>query len=986
MRYFFVGMLLMVLGGCFISYHAIGRTVAADAGDRGRTDTLVRDGFELLFIQQDGDFDAAVADRLKDVFFEVYPRLVAAFNPEAVRRVTLTIDTAYDGVAYAHNGRVVISQAWLEKMPGDVDVVTHEVMHIVQAYPSRSGPGWLVEGIADYVRHKYGVDNAGAGWSLPELKADHHYTQSYRVTARFLDWIENNRKPGLVNILDSAMRSRTYSDGIWEAQTGLTLDALWEAYVNSARRTANRPNDSLINYVRPLIGTAKMGHTFPGATVPFGAVQLSPDTDTIPYAVNGKYNPDVYKYCAGYQYDDPTIVGFSHTHFSGTGHSDLGDFLIMPTTGALQLNPGTADAPQTGFRSAYRHEDETAAANYYRVKLDDHQITAELTSTTRTGFHRYTFPANEEAHIILDLMHGIYDYDDKTVWTVVRVLNDSTVVGYRQTNGWARTRTVYFAMSFSKPFRSYGSRNFEATPVYRGFWRKFDQSDNFPDIAGKKLRMHFDFDVRAGEQIQVKFALSPVSMTNAVANMAAEIPHWDFERTKREGQALWEKELRRIEAKLPSEADYINFYTAMYHAALMPTVYMDVNGQYKGLDYEVHTADGFTNYTSFSLWDTFRAFHPYLNIVNPSRNADMVASMLAHYDQSVLGMLPIWSHYANDNWCMSGYHSVSVIADAIIKGVYRGDAHAALEACVATANQRRYEGIGEYIDHGYIPDEANGTSVSNTLEYAYDDWCIAQLAKHLGEEAVYDTFIKRSENWRNLYDASIGFMRPRHADGTFRKAFDVLETHGQGFIEGNTWNYSLYVPHNPAGLMEVMGGKARLSRYLDSLFTMHLPDRFFAQTEDITREGIIGNYVHGNEPAHHVAYLYNITGEPWKTQERVRMILGNQYHNGSDGLGGNDDCGQMSAWYLFSSLGFYPVSPGSDAYWLGSPLVQSATINLENGKTFTVEAINQSAENVYVKQVTLNGKPLRGYQLTHSDIVNGGRLVFTMGDKPNKQL
>ncbi|MGK6352164.1 GH92 family glycosyl hydrolase [Parapedobacter sp. DT-150] len=742
--------------------------------------------------------------------------------------------------------------------------------------------------------------------------------------------------------------------------------------------------DSLVQYVQPLIGTAKMGHTFPGATVPFGAVQLSPDTDTIPYAVDGQYNPEVYTYCAGYQYQDPTIVGFSHTHFSGTGHSDLGDFLIVPTAGKLRLNPGVADAPEEGFRSAYQHANEVAEANYYRVKLDDEDILAELTTTTRTGLHRYTFANEDSAHIIMDLMHGIYNYADKNVWTVVRVLNDSTVTGYRQTNGWARTRTVYFAMSFSKPFRSYGSRNFEETPVYRGFWRKFDQTDNFPDIAGRQLRMHFDFDVTAGEQVLVKLALSPVSMSNALANMEEEIPHWDFDRVKREGQGLWEQELQRIEAKLPTEADYVNFYTAMYHAALMPTVYTDVNGQYKGLDYEVHTADGFTNYTSFSLWDTFRAFHPYLNIINPSRNADIVASMMAHYDQSTLKMLPIWSHYANDNWCMSGYHSVSVIADAIIKGVYKGDAQAALEACVATANYRRYEGIGEYIDRGYIPDEANGTSVSNTLEYAYDDWCIAQLAKHLGKQDVYDVFAKRSENWRNMYDPAIGFMRPRHADGTFRAKFDVLETHGQGFIEGNTWNYSLYVPHNPAGLMEVMGGKKRLSRYLDSLFTMHLPDEFFAHTEDITREGIIGNYVHGNEPAHHVAYLYHLTGEAWKTQEKVRMILENQYHNGPDGLGGNDDCGQMSAWYLFSSLGFYPVSPGSDEYWLGSPLVQSATINLENGKTFTVEAVNQSTENVYVQQVSLNGKPVKGYTLKHADIMNGGKLVFEMGGKAKK--
>ncbi|SEM64655.1 alpha-1,2-mannosidase, putative [bacterium A37T11] len=741
---------------------------------------------------------------------------------------------------------------------------------------------------------------------------------------------------------------------------------------------AQTPSDSLISYVKPIIGTAKMGHTFPGATVPFGAVQLSPETDTIPYSDGGKYNPDVYKYCAGYQYSDKTIVGFSHTHFSGTGHSDLGDILLMPTSGNLQLYPGTAGAPQNGFRSAYSHENEVAEANYYKVKLDDQQITAELTTSARVGFHRYTFSQAGENHVILDLMSGIYNYDDKNVWTVVRVLNDSTLTGYRQTNGWARTRTVYFAITFSKPFSSYGMKDFEKGSVYRGFWRKFDQQHNFPDIAGRKIRMHFDFKGNAGSQVEAKVALSPVSMNNALANMQAEVPHWDFDRTKQEGRSKWEQELKRIDAKLPTQQDYINFYTAMYHAALMPTVYMDTNGQYKGLDYEVHQAEGFTNYTSFSLWDTFRAFHPLLNIINPTRNADIVASMMAHYDQSALHMLPIWSHYANDNWCMSGYHSVSVVADAIIKGIYKGDANAALEACVATANHRDYEGIGDYIDRGYTADEKSGTSVSNTLEYAYDDWSIAQLAKHLGKKDIYETFSKRSGNWHNVYDPRIGFMRPRKADGSFREKFDVLQTHDEGFIEGNAWNYTLYVPQDPQGLMETMGGKKRLIRYLDSLFSMELPDKFFAETEDITREGIIGNYVHGNEPAHHIAYLYNVAGQPSKTQEKIRMILGNQYHNGADGLGGNDDCGQMSAWYLFSSLGFYPVAPGSDEYWLGSPLVNEATINLENGKQFHIEAINQSPKNVHVKKVVLNGKPVEGYRIHHQDIANGGTLQFYM--------
>lgn len=742
------------------------------------------------------------------------------------------------------------------------------------------------------------------------------------------------------------------------------------------RTTAN-----YIQYVKPLIGTEKMGHTFPGATVPFGSVQLSPDTDTIPYEMNGKYNRDVYKYCAGYQYSDPTIVGFSHTHFSGTGHSDLGDFLIMPTVGELKLNPGIAGNPQSGFRSRFSHDTEIAEPDYYKVRLDDYNITAEMTATTRTGFHQYTFPQSSQSHIILDLMSGIYNYQDKNVWTFVRVENDTLVTGFRQTSGWARTRTVYFALSFSKPFIQYGTKDFSKAQVYKGFWRKFDQSRNFPDIAGRQIRMYFDFKTEDQEKIKIKFAISPVSTRNALENMRTEIPHWDFERVKREGQEQWNRELSKIAVKAASRQELVNFYTSMYHAALMPTVYMDVNGEYKGLDQNVHKATGFTNYTSFSLWDTYRAFHPYLNIINPSRNADMVSSMMAHYDQSALKMLPVWSHYANDNWCMSGYHSVSVIADAIIKGVYKGDPQKALEACVTTANHRSYEGIGEYIERGFIPQDKNATSVSSTLEYAFDDWCIAQLALKLNRKDIYENFLKRSANWKNVFDPSIGYMRPRMSDGSFRKDFDVLKTDGQGFIEGNAWNFSLYVPHDPEAMIQMRGGKRSFTTHLDSLFSMHLPDEFFAETEDITRDGIIGNYVHGNEPSHHVAYLYNFTDQPWKTQEKVRMILKKQYHNGPDGLGGNDDCGQMSAWYIFSSLGFYPIAPASDKYWLGSPSVRSAVLSLENGKTFSVETVNQGDKNVYVKKVLLNGRNLSRRYITYDDIMNGGRIVFYLASK-----
>ncbi|TGE05639.1 GH92 family glycosyl hydrolase [Hymenobacter fodinae] len=740
--------------------------------------------------------------------------------------------------------------------------------------------------------------------------------------------------------------------------------------------------ENLVQYAHPIVGTQKMGHTFPGATVPFGAVQLSPDTDTLSYEQNGKYNPDVYKYCAGYQYEDKTIVGFSHTHFSGTGHSDLGDFLIMPTTGPLQLNPGTADKPQSGYRSVFTHTSEVAEPAYYKVKLEDHNILAELTATNRVGFHQYTFPKSDQAHIILDLMAGIYNYPDKNVWTFVRVENDSLVTGYRQTNGWARTRTVYFALQFSKPFRQYGSRKYDKRQAYRGFWGRFDQTKNFPDLAGEQLRMYFDFNTTEGEKIKLKFALSPVSTEGALQNLRAEVPGWNFDEVKQQGQQQWQQELSKVVVQAPKREDKDNFYTALYHAFLSPTTYMDVDGQYRGLDQNTHKAEGFTNYTTFSLWDTYRALHPLFNVLQPKRNADMAQSMMAHFQQSVEHMLPVWSHYANENWCMIGYHSVPVIADAIVKGNAPFDANKALDACVTTARQQWYDGIGLYIKLGYVPEDKSGSSVSKTLEYAYDDWCIAQAAQKLGRQDIYQEFSKRAGNWQNVYDASIGFMRPRMSDGSFRKEFDVLSTNNQGFIEGNAWNYSLYVPQDPAKLIQLMGGNKRFVPHLDSLFTMHLPDKFFAETEDITRDGIIGNYVHGNEPAHHAAYLYNWTDQPWKTQERVRMILKRMYHPTPDGLGGNDDCGQMSAWYIFSTLGFYPVAPGSNEYAIGSPAVQSATLRLENGKTFTIQTKNQSDKNVYVKQMMLNGKPLTRPFLKHSDIMQGGELVFIMTSRP----
>lgn len=742
-------------------------------------------------------------------------------------------------------------------------------------------------------------------------------------------------------------------------------------------------NSNFIPFVNPLIGTKNAGHTFPGATVPFGSVQLSPDTDTIPMLVNGQYQKDVYRYCAGYQYDDSSIVGFSHTHFSGTGHSDLGDILLMPNSGSIQWNPGTASQTDKGYRSHFSHEKEQAQAGFYRVYLDEPKVQVELTSTERVGIHHYQFQEGKDNHVLMDLTHGIYNYADKNVWCFIRMENDTLITGYRQTNGWARSRTVYFAISFSKPITEYGFKNVKPT-AYNGFWRKFDVEHNFPEAAGEGLKAIFKFGSET--DVHIKVALSSVDIDGALLNLTTECPHWNFKSYVDNAQEKWNEKLNLIQADFLSPDEKVTFYTSLYHTFLGPTLYMDVDQRYKGLDQRIHQANGFENYTTFSLWDTYRAQHPFLNLIQPKVNADMIESMLAHYDQSVHHMLPVWSHYANENWCMIGYHSVSVIADAMMKNNTGFDYSRALKAAETTSNQRFYEGLGAYLDYQFVPENVSGNSVSKTLEYAYDDWCIAQMAKKLGQDSLVAIYQKRAESYKNQFDSSIGFMRPRMSDGSFKKEFDVLSTHGQGFIEGNAWNYSLYVPQNPKSLMELMGGEKRFIEHLDSLFTMSLPDKYFAETEDIMRDGIIGNYVHGNEPSHHVPYLYNYTSQAWKTQATTRMILPLQYKAKPDGLGGNDDCGQMSAWYIFTALGFYPVAPGSTDYAITSASVKSATIHFSQGNQFKIVVKNQASNNVYIQTISLNGIPLLKPFITHEQLVSGGILEVKMGSKPNKKL
>ncbi|MDR1274344.1 MAG: GH92 family glycosyl hydrolase [Odoribacteraceae bacterium] len=737
---------------------------------------------------------------------------------------------------------------------------------------------------------------------------------------------------------------------------------------------------TVVDRVNPIIGTNGMGHVFPGACVPHGIVQLSPDTDTIPHNVNGAYQPGAYAYCAGYQYKDSTIVGFSHTHFSGTGHSDLGDILLMPFTGRRHANPGTAANPGSGYRSRFSHDTEKASPGYYEVYLDDYRVKARLTATERVGVHAYAYPAGENRQLLVDLQHGIYNYDGKVLWASLRVENDTLLTGYRVTNGWARVNHTYFAISFSKPILHYGYEELEK-PKYTGFWRKFDLHHDFPEIGGRKIVAFLEFGDGGDEELLVKVALSAVSTAGALANLRAEAPGRSFDRLAGEAREKWERELSVIEAE-GSDDQLAMLYTSLYHAHVNPSLYMDVDRRYRGLDGNTRLAEGFDNYTIFSLWDTYRALHPLFALIAPSRDRDMARSMLAHYRQSVHGALPVWSHMANENWCMSGYHAVSVLADAIAKGIDL-DPVEALEAMTSTASIPYLENTPEYLALGYVPLDKNGNAASTTLERAYDDWTIYRVALVAGDTAAAASYRQRALSYRNVIDPATGLARARRADGTWKEPFNPLATEREGFIEGNSLNYTFHVPHDVDGLIALAGGDKRFIARLDSLFTMTLPDSFFEHTEDVTREGLLGGYVHGNEPSHHVPYLYAWTTEPWKTQYWTREIMNRMYRNNIDGLCGNDDCGQMSAWYLFTAMGFYPVCPGGDQYVLGAPYLPYLKIRLENGRSLEIKAPGVSDRRRHVKSVRLNGKPLDRRYLTHADIANGATLEFEMTARPS---
>ncbi len=755
-------------------------------------------------------------------------------------------------------------------------------------------------------------------------------------------------------------------------------------------------------YVNPIIGTNGMGHTFPGACYPFGGVQVSPDTDTIPHNINGKYQPRAYNYCAGYQHRDNTIVGFSHTHFSGTGHSDMGDILLMPFTGEVQLHPGTADNPDGGYRSRFSHETEKCSPGYYEVRLSDDDILVQLTATPHCGIHKYTYPEGETQKLIVDLNHALYNYDGKVLWASLRMEDPYTLTGYRITNGWARENYVYFSIHFSKPVAHYGYQDF-GKKDYNGFWKRFNVNQDFPEMAGRKVVAWIEFENDDSPVLEVQVALSAVSTEGAELNWTTEtetneVVTLSFEELCRRTKRAWNERLGIYEAQGTPD-QLAMFYTSLYHTMINPSIYQDVDGQYRGVDHNIHqNLEGYTNYTIFSLWDTYRAEHPLLNIIDPKAACDMVSSMIDHAEQSVHHILPIWSHAGNENWCMIGYHGVSVVADNYLchhPNFYGENVKMnkilinAMPYILNSANLDYYDHTDLYKKMGYVPYNKSSVGTSITLENAYEDWVIYNLIDQgkiaSGFEKMKETYRQRALNFKNVFNPETGFAQARYEDGSWKTPADLLSTSNEGFIEGNSWNYSFYVPHDVNGLIKIMGGDKVFVQRLDQLFEMYVPDEFFAETEDVTREGMVGGYVHGNEPSHHIPYLYMWTSQPWKTQQRVREVMNKMYKNNIDGLCGNDDCGQMSAWYIFSAMGFYPVCPASGQYVFGAPYLPENVLHLQNGNTLTIKAPNVSDQNCYIQSITLNGKPLHCAYITYEQIMAGGELVFTMGSKPNKK-
>ena len=732
--------------------------------------------------------------------------------------------------------------------------------------------------------------------------------------------------------------------------------------------------ERLSDYICPFVGAQGEGNTFPGPSAPFGMVQISPDTDITNWDTD-----------SGYEYADPTIQGFSLTHLSGTGCPDLGDFLFVPQVGEPAFEVGRKDHPEEGYQSAFSHDDESAGAGYYRVKLRKSGVTTELTTGERAGIMRFTFPASDAASIMTDLGHVINGGRWHVAESRLRIEDGSTVTGFHLVNGWAKERYLYFAARYSRPFDEALIISNGKPVLYKSYINYRFRSRN--EAAATNLQFLAKFKTHAGEVIQVKVAVSAVSTANALENLDAEIPGWDFDGVREATRRKWDHELSRIQVEGSSEQKK-TFYTSLYHALLVPNLYQDVNGEYRGFDQNIHRAKGFTEYTVFSLWDTFRAEHPLLSLIDQKRDSDMINSILVHYNQSADHLLPMWELQGNETWCMIGYHAVPVIVDGYLKGVKGFDAQRAYDAIKTTAMNPDYDGLASYRKLGWVPCDEEDESLSKTLEYAYDDWCIAQMARALGKSADYDYFLKRSASYKNLYDSSIGWMHSKDSAGNWRTNFDAHLFGGgtglQDVTEATSSQYSWFVPQDVPGLIALMGGKEEFVKKLDSLFNAAQSAAFKKELSANDLRGCIGEYWHGNEPSHHVIYLYSYAGQPSKAAELLHRVVTTQYGSGPGSLCGNDDCGQMSAWYMFTCMGFYPLCPASDYYVIGAPQLPKAVMHLSNGKTFSMTAENISEQNIYVQSVKLNGKDWDSPFLPWKDLKNGGRIDFVMGPQPSQ--
>jgi predicted alpha-1,2-mannosidase len=711
-------------------------------------------------------------------------------------------------------------------------------------------------------------------------------------------------------------------------------------------------SQKVLSYVDPFVGSGAHGHVFVGASVPFGAVQVGP---------NNFYKG--WDWCSGYNYRDSMLIGFAQTHLSGTGIGDLGDILIMPYTGAVKLNKGIETQPGSGYASKYSHKNETNTPGFYSVKLLDYNVDVELAATERVGFHQYHFPQGKEAHVIIDLKEGI---NDRSTESYIEQTDKYTLEGYRFSSGWAKDQRIYFAIKSSIPIEKFS--------VFK--------NDSLVEGAGSKgafIKGLISFS-QAPSLLQLKVGISPVSSKNALANILAEIPHWDLNRVVKEAQVKWTKELSKMNVEGNSEKDKRIFYSALYHTMINPSLFNDHNGDYRGTDKKVYEKAPFVNYSVFSLWDTYRANNPLFTIMHPEKVGDMVNSMLAIYQQQ--GRLPIWHLMGNETGTMPGLSSIQIIAEAYLKGIKGFNADTALAAMKKTVN---FDGIGlNYVrQFKNIPSDKVRESVARAMEYSIGDGSAALMAKRMGKQDDYAFFEKRSKNYRQYFDPSTKFFRGKREDGTWNPVFNPTRSSRpwiNDYSEGNSYQYLWLAPQDVPGLMSLMGGEDDFNKRLDSLFSIPL-DTTGGQLADMT--GLIGQYVHGNEPSHHITYLYTYGGQQWKTAEKVRYIMKNFYHDQPEGIIGNEDCGQMSAWYIFSALGFYPVFPASANYVIGSPQFNKASISVTGGKKFTVEAVNNSDQNIYVQSVQLNGKPYTKTYISHSDVMKGGSLKFIMGNKPN---